>query len=165
MKLVQRLCISGGLFFISCLSQANSPQNIYTTTLSIVSYVRWPTPTPVFCIAENENALKGISAIAHQRSFSIELLPIQLNQLKTTHCDAVFFHDISATQEQQFINSSLNKKLLSFSSSNSECEIGSTFCLYTSRNGNSLFKVNLDSLSRSKPHVDPRVLLLARNPE
>ena len=53
---------------------------------------------------------------------------------------------------------------LSFSSNNEECEIGSAFCLYQ-RPTRTSFKVNLTSLSHSKAHVDPRVLLLAKSTE
>ncbi|MFW2735488.1 YfiR family protein, partial [Acinetobacter baumannii] len=47
---------------------------------------------------------------------------------------------------------------------NPESEVGSIFCLYN-QNNYTTFKVNLDALSHSKVHIDPRVLLLAKNAE
>ncbi|MFX7253454.1 YfiR family protein, partial [Acinetobacter baumannii] len=56
------------------------------------------------------------------------------------------------------------RSLLSLSINNPECEVGSIFCLYN-QNNYTTFKVNLDALSHSKVHIDPRVLLLAKNAE
>ena len=90
---------------------------------------------------------------------------INYNEIETNHCDAVLFSQSTPQLEQKLINKSLNQKILSFSRNNTDCEIGSVFCLYSSRNGNTLFKVNLDSLAKSRIHIDPRVLLLAKNSE
>ena len=90
---------------------------------------------------------------------------ISADELKSTYCDAVFFTQTPANTQQQLLNQSLNPAILSFSTNNSECEIGSSFCLFSAKSGHTLFRVNLDSLARSKIHVDPRVLLLAKNPE
>ena len=53
---------------------------------------------------------------------------------------------------------------LTFSSNNTECELGSAFCLYQNKT-RTPFKVNLASLSQSQARVDPRVLLLAKSTE
>ena len=94
-------------------------------------------------------------------SFTASL--IHSSELRTRECDAVFFSNTTASTEQTLINTSLNPSILSFSSNNNECEIGSAFCLSTNKAGNTIFKVNLDSLAQSKIHIDPRVLLLAKN--
>lgn len=161
----QRLLFIGMLLFTTCFSTVASAQNISETTLSILSYARWTTDTPTICVIDNNNISKEFLVSAQRNNYKFQINTISAAQLKLVHCDAVFFSNTTAATEQQLINSAMNKNLLSFSSSNTECEIGSVFCLYTSKEGRTLFKLNLDSLSRSKMHVDPRVLLLARNAE
>ena len=164
--LTQRLLFTGAMLFACCSSSVASAQNAFETTLSILSYVRWNNvESPIICTIDNDDAAKQFSTLARQNNYSFRIEAIQTVQLKRTHCDAAFFSNTNPTTEQQLINSSMNKNILSFSSSNSDCDIGSVFCLYTSRGGKTLFKLNIDSLSRSKMHVDPRVLLLARNAE
>ncbi|WP_445116635.1 YfiR family protein [Acinetobacter sp. WZC-1] len=135
------------------------------TTLSILSYVQWNTPNPVLCIAGNQPTATQFSYLTRQNKYPFAINPIQNADLRKTHCDAVFFTNSTPISEQKLLNTSQNKSILSFSTNNAECEIGSSFCLYSSKSDNTLFKVNLDSLTRSKVHVDPRVLLLARNSE
>lgn len=163
-RLKQRL-IRGMMLCIACSPVVTSAQNVAQTTLSILSYVHWSVDSPTVCIVKNEEISKQLITLTHQNNYNFQFKSIESSQLKLTHCDAVFFSNTTPSTEQQFINSAMNKNILSFSSSNLECEIGSAFCLYTSKGGRTLFKLNLDSLSRSKIHVDPRVLLLARNAE
>ena len=162
---LQRLLSIGILLFIALFSTVTSAQSISETTLSILSYVRWSSDTPIICVIDNNEFGKELITLTQQNNYKFHINTISPTQLKRVHCDAVFFSNTTAATEQQLINSAINKNLLSFSSSNLECEIGSVFCLYTSKGGRTLFKLNLDSLSRSKIHVDPRVLLLARNAE
>ncbi|MFW1802037.1 YfiR family protein [Acinetobacter nematophilus] len=132
-------------------------------TLSILSYAKWNTPSPELCVADNPNYATQFSNYAKSNKSSFNVNAIHATDLKSRHCDAVFFSNITAQAEQTLIDKSLNSTILSFSSNNTDCEIGSVFCLSTNKTGNTIFKVNLDSLARSKIHVDPRVLLLAKN--
>ncbi len=161
----KRLFCLGILLCISNFSLATSSHNIYATTLSILSYAKWNTATPSLCVVDSSNSSVQFASLIKQSNYSFQVDSISQDDLKRKRCDAVFFSTTTPSIEQQLLNSSLNKTILSFSTNNPECEIGSTFCLHTSKSGNTLFKVNLDSLARSKVHVDPRVLLLARNSE
>ena len=155
----------GLLFTISNLCLAAPPPSIYTTTLSILSYAKWNTMTPKLCIIEPPFSTNQFIHLIKKDQLPYIIESIHKEDLEKKRCDAVFFDKLSAASEQELINSSLNTSILSFSANNAECEIGSVFCLYRNKNGNILFKVNLDSLSRSKIHIDPRVLLLAKNSE
>lgn len=161
---IKTLCLGLLLLSSSCCF-ANSSQNIYMMTLSILSYARWNTPTPTLCVIENTQAANAFLQSTKSQNISFDVKNISEDQLANKSCDAVFFHQTTPDNEQKLINRSYNKSILTFSNNNSECEIGSVFCLYTSKSGNTLFKVNLDSLAKSKIHIDPRVLLLARNRE
>lgn len=149
-----------------CFSlNANSVQNSYQITVSILSYVKWPVSTPKLCVLDDGNAYTQLKSQLRHSNLPMETKLLTSNQIKNTICHAVFFSQSTPEFEQHIINQSANKQVITFSTSNVECEIGSTFCLMYSKSGNAIFKVNLDSLTRSKAHVDPRVLLLARNQE
>lgn len=154
------LCV---LLFISNITSANSSQNIFLMTLSILSYAKWSSNTPQLCIIDNQNyANQFANYIKNSRSPFI-ISAINAVDLKSKHCDAVFFSNTTPQSEQLLIDKSLNPAILSFSANNTECELGSSFCLLTNKSGRTYFKVNLDSLTQSKIHVDPRVLLLAKS--
>ncbi|OTG63151.1 YfiR family protein [Acinetobacter silvestris] len=155
----------GVLLCISNLSLANSSHNFYSITLSILSYAKFSNPNISFCVVNNLSIANQFSFFAQQNNHKLTIHAISADELRSTYCDAIFFSNTSPNTQQQLLNKSLNQSILSFSTNNNECEIGSSFCLFTSKNGNPLFKVNLDSLAHSKIHVDPRVLLLAKNSE
>lgn len=155
----------GVLLCTSNLSLANSSHNIYGTTLSILSYAKFTNTNPSFCIVNNPSVADQFTVFTQQNKYNLKIYSISADELKSTQCDAVFFTNTPPNTQQQLLNQSLNQAILSFSTNNSECEIGSSFCLFNAKSGHTLFRVNLDSLARSKIHVDPRVLLLAKNPE
>ena len=76
----------------------------------------------------------------------------------------VYFTTTTPQQQQNLIQAYPSRSLLSLSINNPACEIGSIFCLYNKKTS-STFKINLDALSYSKVHIDPRVLILAKNTE
>lgn len=155
----------GLLLSLSSFSHANSSHNIYMMTLSIMSYVKWNTPSPSLCIINNPNIAELFSKTISQQKSNIKTHSLQAQQLASHKCDAVFFSQTTASMEQKLITTAYNPPVLSFSTGNIDCEIGSIFCLYSTKSGNTQFRVNLDSLAKAKIHIDPRVLLLAQNSE
>lgn len=153
------------LLIISSFSHANTTQNIYSMTASILGYVKWNTTTPSLCVIDNQALAQSFDLSFKQKKLNFKVVSLSNTELNAQHCDAVFFTESSPTTEQRLINHLKTPPALSFSNNNSDCEIGSVFCLYTSKQGRALFKVNLDSLARTKVHIDPRVLLLAKNSE
>ena len=156
------LCL-GVLLLFSNYSVANSPHNFFMMTLSILSYAKWNTPNPQLCVVDNPDYATQFSHYIKSTKSPVSASAIHASELKSRYCDVVFFSNTTAQTEQVLINKSLNPSILSFSTSNTECDIGSTFCLLSNKSGNTIFKVNLDSLAQSKIHIDPRVLLLAKN--
>ncbi len=145
-------------------AQAQPQLNLPTTTLTILSYVRWNTPNPVsLCILNNTQLSNQFAQVNQQLKSAYQIQAINLSELNKVMCNAVFFSTYTPREEQNIINS-LKDVPLTFSSNNAECELGSAFCLYQSKTRTS-FKVNLSSLSQSRAHVDPRVLLLAKSTE
>ena len=153
---------------LSCVmisqAQAQPQLNLPTTTLTILSYVRWNTPNPVsLCILNNTQLSNQFAQVNQQLKSAYQIQAINLSELNKVMCNAVFFSTYTPREEQNIINS-LKDAPLTFSSNNAECELGSAFCLYQSKTRTS-FKVNLSSLSQSRAHVDPRVLSLAKSTE
>lgn len=161
---IKSFCI-GLLLSFSSLCYANSTHNIYMMTLSVLSYVKWTNENPSLCVVDDPNISNLFTHTFTQQKSNFKVYPIKASEISSKSCDAVFFNEVSPSFEQKTINNSLNRSILSFSNNNSDCEIGSVFCLYTAKSGNTRFKVNLDSLAKTKIHIDPRVLLLAQNQE
>lgn len=88
---------------------------------------------------------------------------LQLDDLKQTSCQAIVFSNLSPREEQNILNSTVRYPALSISTTNSACELGSVFCLYQKKNQQYSFRVNMQSLTQSQVHIDPRVLLLGKN--
>lgn len=157
-----KICISLLLYCLSTFLYASSTQNVFEITLSILSYVKWGTnSTPNLCVINNASIAGQFKSIIYQQKYNYRVIPLDLKELESTPCHAVFFSTFSPKEEQSILNHNAHYPVLSFSSNNAECDIGSVFCLYNKKNLTS-FKVNLDSLSQSKVRVDPRVLLLAK---
>lgn len=158
------LCL-GALLSLSIFSHANSPHNIYMITLSIMSYTKWTSQPPSLCIVDNPSISEHFSNTVKQQKNQIIIKSIKSHELSKEECSAVFLSNLTPYNEHKLISSTYNSPVLSFSINNPECEIGSIFCLNSLKNGNTLFKVNLDSLAKAKIHIDPRVLLLAQRAE
>ena len=163
-KIRKSFCF-GVLLLLSSFSHANSPQNIYGITSSILSYVKWNIPAPSFCVVDNVSTVNTFNDTFLQKNLAFKAIAVSSNNLSEKKCDAIFFSQFTPSEEQKLINVLKAPPALSFSANNTECELGSVFCLYTSKSGKSSFKVNLDSLARTKIHLDPRVLLLAQKSE
>ena len=144
---------------------ANSKHNFYVLTLSILSYSKWENVnTPTLCVIDNPSITSTFQSYIQQMSYNYRVQTVNAKDFARSHCQAVYFSSTSQQQQQNLIQNYPYHSLLSLSINNSECEIGSIFCLYT-QNNYTTFKVNLDALSHSKVHIDPRVLLLAKNAE
>ncbi len=161
-----RLSLALLLCFLAVPTHAISTHNIFVTTFSILSYAKWTalSSTPVLCVIDNAGLADQFKTVAQQSKYNYQVQSITLTNLSKSSCQAVFFSTFTPRQEQNILNTQLNSAALSFSSNNNDCEVGSAFCLYKRKQLTS-FKVNLDSLSQSKVHVDPRVLLLTKSSE
>ena len=151
-----------GLLLSSSLYAA-PVSDIYHTSLAILSYAKWPTNTPEICVVNNnpfaqqlKNNLPADSPYKVSNKHSSEL--------RSSNCTVLFFSNLSDKEEQNILNTAVNYPALSISSNNLNCETGSAFCLYK-KNQSYAFKVNMESLTQSKIHIDPRVLMLAKPAE
>lgn len=147
-------CIALGLLSASSLVMADSP-SYYATISNILSYSNLSKQANI-CVFNDVGATKGLNQYFSQSRLSYQAVSVDANSFKNTSCQAVYFSNLSPTAENEYINR-YARPLLSFSSSNAQCEIGSAFCLYRQQHRISV-AINLDSLSRSKVNIDPRVL-------
>ncbi|MCH7337713.1 YfiR family protein [Acinetobacter sp. NIPH 2699] len=157
------------LFVVLCSTSqfcyATSNHSFYELALSILSYSKWSNTTrPTICVLDNSEAAAQFQVNIRQLAYDYQVLPVNIKDFTKTDCHVVYFSTTSPQQQHSLIQSYPSRSLLSLSANNPACEVGSIFCLYNKKNF-STFKVNLDALSDSKVHIDPRVLLLAKNAE
>ena len=149
----------------SQICYAISNHSFYELALTILSYSKWAnTSRPIICVVDNPEAATQFQSSVKQLSYDYQVQAVSAKDFPKTECHVVYFSTTPPQQQQNLIQSYASRSLLSLSTNNLACEIGSIFCLYN-QNTLSTFKVNLDALSYSKVHIDPRVLILAKNTE
>lgn len=158
---LKAVCFSVLLFSSSCF--AESAPSLYSTVFSILSYAQWNNAAPAICVLDNASLAHKFKAHSPNPA-NFKISSIHSADIKSYECQVLIFSSFSPQAEQRFLNTSVRFPALSISTNNTECELGSAFCIYK-RNSNYAFKVNLSSLSQAKVHVDPRVLLLGKNIE
>ncbi|MBV8043622.1 YfiR family protein [Pluralibacter sp.] len=144
---------------------SETDKSVRAIVSGIISYTRWPaslTTPPRLCIFSSSRYVGVL------RSGDIGPTPWQAVVVSTEQqalgasCDAIYFGNESAEEQQKIIQRYQPRALLSIAEQNSQCIVGSAFCL--SINSERVkFSVNLDALSRSGVRVNPDVLMLARN--
>ena len=149
----------------SQICYAISNHNFYELALTILTYSKWPnTSRPIICVVDNPEAATQFQSSIKQLSYDYQVQAINAKDFQKTECHVVYFSTTTPQQQQNLIQAYPSRSLLSLSINNPACEIGSIFCLYNKKTS-STFKINLDALSYSKVHIDPRVLILAKNTE
>ncbi|MBF7687708.1 YfiR family protein [Acinetobacter rathckeae] len=162
---LKRLITCIGLSLLSGLATAGYTHNAYTLTLAILSYTKWDSQKPLLCVLENHDIASIFQEEIEYKKTSFNVTSISERDLNNHKCDAIFFSpNISIIQQNNIIKNNFRPFILSFTENNLECEGQVIFCLYK-RKDQYTFNVNLDALARSKLHIDPRVLLLAKNME
>ena len=147
--------------FAASAGSDNAVRNIVT---GIISYTRWPSLNgpPVLCVfASSPYATAFSQNAASSPSYKTVIVQNEQDAL-TAQCNALYFGSETAELQQQITSLFQQKPLLTIAEQNSECIIGSAFCLRIQAE-RVTFSVNLDALSRSGVRVNPDVLMLARN--
>lgn len=165
----KKICLVLALFTFFTPSVFAAPShNFYTLTLSILSYSKWiDVKIPTLCIINDNNAADAFASFSEKLNYNYRVinLSLPLNEASKSSCQAIYFSsNVTLVQQRNFISENHLANQLFFSINDSSCEVGSAFCLYK-RNDQVTFNINLDALSRSRVHIDPRVLLLAKNSE
>ena len=159
-------------YFTSVNVHATPQQNANSLVSGILSYSNWNTQIEHlnFCIVD------GPAKLITAQFFSVpsplilpnHIKPIELKSsdiiqnpltLHHTSCNILYFVNSNDKIQQQIINHT-NYPALSISEQNSDCAIGSAFCLYRTASRYN-FKVNLTSLKKSNVRVNSKVLMLA----
>lgn len=103
-------------------------------------------------------------SLAHEDPDALPYQPVIVRNseeaLKTT-CDGFYFGSESPTQQSELTRRYGPKPLLLIAEQNTDCSIGSAFCLIIN-DDRVRFSVNLDVLTHSGVRVNPDVLMLAR---
>lgn len=146
-------------------STTNKSEEVSRIVLGILTYTKWQPPEThiELCIVGATRFANLLNNVVLPDSGLTLNVTKQNNDLAvlTTQCDVIYFGDIAPIQQQKVLNVRQNRSILTISELNSECELGSIFCLDTESSPIS-FKVNLDALAQSGVHINPNVLLLGR---
>lgn len=165
-RLLHAALWAGGFSLAPLQAHASSKEEeVAQKVFAIISYSKWDAQQQPLqlCIAGNSKFTDAIE-VAGQAAYWPRVNVSKQHydtKLLSSQCDVVFFGNISPAQQQSVLTARQNRPLLTIADSNSDCEIGSSFCLEP-ENSPVTFKVNLDSLTRSGIYVNPNVLLLGR---
>ena len=164
MTVLHRLFLPLVLSLVGISAVASEPsENVRTIVSGIVTYTRWPqlSGPPKHCIFSTSRYIHSLAEEAP------ELLPYKpvivrnTEEALQTTCDGFYFGSESPTQQSEFTAKYGNRPLLLIAEQNTDCSIGSAFCLLIN-NERVRFSVNLDVLTHSGVRVNPDVLMLAR---
>jgi hypothetical protein len=146
------------------LAYASVNASPYLLSLSLLSYSHFPNSSATtFCIVGSAQDTSNFQKQAKESGFFYRIIGVNPNTFLRSSCQAVYFSPSIPLQNQNsLLQQYPNLQLLSFTANDDLCESRNIFCLYQRAN-QYYFKVNLDSLTLSKVHIDPRVLLLAKN--
>ena len=167
--------LAGLLFVLSgvVFAQSQAPagmadqraKSVTQVVLGILSYARWPIePAQLrLCIVGpteyTDDLVKG-TTLATGRPVTVQRL-LADNPSIAGECDAVYIGKLTQEERGRLFASLTGRPVLSISESDTQCTVGSLFCLRVSDDQVS-FEVNLDSVARSGVRIHPSVLQLSR---
>ncbi|EAZ3143287.1 YfiR family protein [Salmonella enterica subsp. enterica serovar Napoli] len=148
--------------YAQCVTEEE--KSVRAIVSGIVSYTHWPALSgpPRLCIFSSARFVRVLSEEADW-AFPYQPLVIRTTQeALSARCDGFYFGNESPSYQVELTRHYPVNALLLIAEQNTECIIGSAFCLIIN-NDEVKFSVNLDPLSHSGVRVNPEVLMLARN--
>ncbi len=142
---------------------ANNDEAVQRIVSGIISYTRWPrlSAPPRICIFRSSRLAQLVNDNITPLSYTAVIVENSEEAL-TSRCDGLYFGKERPEEQAKLIEAYQPRPLLLIAEQNTQCLIGSSFCLNINVTPVK-FAVNLDSLSRSGVRVNPDVLMLARN--
>ncbi|WP_434587167.1 YfiR family protein [Klebsiella sp. B345] len=165
MKQFHRLIFIFLLFIVGYpVFASEPPKNVRAIVSGIVTYTRWPALSglPKLCIFSTSHY---VQSLAQEKPEALPYRPVIVHNTQeamNTVCDGFYFGSESPSQQAELTAKYQSRPLLLIAEQNSECAIGSAFCLIIN-DERVRFSVNLDVLTHSGVRVNPDVLMLARN--
>ena len=131
-------------------------KNVRMMVSGIVSYTRWPALSgpPKLCIFSSS---RFSTALQENAATSLPYLPVIIHtqqEAMISGCNGFYFGNESPTFQMELTEQYPSKALLLIAEQNTECIIGSAFCLII-YNNDVRFAVNLDAFSRIGIKVKP----------
>jgi len=138
-------------------------QDVGALVGGIISYSRWPTqPRPVrLCLAGATRYALRMSDAQRSAGQSILIRSIAATA-SPADCDVLYLGTMRVAARERLLAATRGQPIVSIVEDDLHCRGGAMFCLVPSR---STFKLNLDAVSRSGVHIDPRVLRIASGEE
>jgi hypothetical protein len=144
-------------------AEATATEDVGALVGGIISYSRWPTePRPVrLCLVGSTRYALRMSDAQRIAGQSILIRSIGATT-SPAGCDVVYLGTMRAAARTRLLAATHGQPIVSIIENDLHCRSGAMFCLEPSR---SSFKLNIDAVSRSQVHIDPRVLRIASGGE
>lgn len=137
-------------------------QDIARIVGGIINFTQWPGPPRKvrLCIvkpAAYADMLERDIALSTQLASVQDLAP-QDDRLDSS-CDVVYIEQTGEADHANLFQRLTGRPVLSITGSGDGCVMGSLFCI-SSAGAQTTFSANLDAITRSGLHINPKVLLL-----
>lgn len=130
---------------------------------AIATYARWPDArrTLRVCIT-GQTPLSNVVTTQTLPDGRV-LAPVRMGPAQTTaaNCEIAIIGALPSAERNQIIRAAGATDLLTITDSDPECEYGAMFC-WRPQGASVTFDLNIAAVTRSRVHVDPRVLAMGR---
>lgn len=134
-------------------AQASIPY--YKKISHILRYSTIPKQS-IICVFNDKVMADGLHQYFKQMQLEYSAITVTADNFTRSHCQVVYFPNQSPKVQNDWINR-YPVAILSMSSSNPQCEIGSAVCLSQGQNKINM-AFNMDALTRAKVNINPHVL-------
>jgi hypothetical protein len=147
----------------TAITEPTNTEGVGALVGGIIGYSRWPTqPRPVrLCLAGSTRYALRMSDAQRTAGQSILIRSIG-SAARPANCDVLYLGTMRVAARARLLAATRGQPIVSIIENDVQCRSGAMFCLVPSR---STFRLNLDAVSRSQVHIDPRVLRIASDGE
>lgn len=146
------------MLIISISTFAQSSAQYCKTIIHILRYSSLPKQSTV-CVFNDKAVTDSFNQHFRQLNLGYSAILVNADNFVRSNCQAVYFPNQSPKVQNDWINR-YPTSILSISSTNPQCEIGSAVCLSQGQNKINM-AFNMDALSRAKVSINPHVLKMA----
>ncbi|WLF83544.1 YfiR family protein [Moraxella sp. ZY210820] len=157
-KYLKKSILLSLMLVISSSVLAQSSTQYYKTIVHILRYSTLSKQSTI-CVFNDKAVTDSFNQHFKQLNLEYSAIVVNADNFVRSNCQAVYFPNQSPKVQNDWINR-YPTSILSFSSTNPQCEIGSAVCLSQGQNKINM-AFNMDGLSRAKVSINPHVLKMA----
>ena len=128
---------------------------------AIIEYSRWPAPRPAvdLCIVGPSYHSELLTSHRLRSGRDLNVLRLAADAELSERCDAVFIGQLPLARQIGVTDALRGRAVLTIAENDPDCRSRAMVCLLFAEDALS-FRLNIDSVSRSRVRIDPRVLRL-----